>query len=454
MRSLPDIPDDPAIPALKELFPPSGVPSFVVQMAQEVAGTKLNPDAAEVSYVRYRPTRNCVVLWLFPTASGQPLLISALADDRIENLLARPSFQRSAEMVTAALGGNVHAHRHLNDRRLLLQVFPLDIRLPGLAVAGSATWASRYFRRSLSLNGDEVQIAELMPVHYKPWLRCLIRYTIQVHGRPVQYFGKVFRDDRGKPMVERLQALQRQLAACRAPWDIVTPVMYVAEARMLLLPGLEDSVEFSVLLKEALDDLQARQTLREQIARMAEGLLNFQRMAVEGLRHAGPQDVLKKHEEELEGLVQVAPALAESIRVRLRRLETLADRLPAEKVVLCHGAFRYNQFLRRGDKLTALDLDAMRLSGAGADAGEFLAYSDLTVLRRRSLQPIIPECQEVFLESVLKDERMDPRWVGWHRAAVHLKWIQRTFFSLNRRWPEIADGLLRAADTMLGNLNS
>src|SRR5262245_31375604 len=105
MSSLPDIPDDSAIPALKELFPPSGAPGFVVRMAQEVADTQLNGEAVEISYIRYRPTRNCVALWSFPTGSGQPLLISALADDRIESLIARPSFQRSTEMVGAALGG-------------------------------------------------------------------------------------------------------------------------------------------------------------------------------------------------------------------------------------------------------------------------------------------------------------------------------------------------------------
>ena len=220
---------------------------------------------------------------------------------------------------------------------------------------------------------------------------------------------------------------------------------------MLVLAAVEASEELSGFLRRAVNDSGARETLRTETARVAAGLSAFQRMTVQGLDCVGPHDVLREQEEDLDGLNQVAPALAKSMQVLLRRLESAATKLPAEEMVLCHGAFRYNQFLRRGDTLIALDLDALCLSGASADAGEFLAYLDLTALRRPRLCPAIPVCEEVFLAAVLQPRR-DPRWLAWYRAASHVKWAQRSLLSLRLRWPEITEGLLRAAERTLQEL--
>ncbi|PYV08755.1 MAG: hypothetical protein DMG07_24875 [Acidobacteria bacterium] len=444
------VPADPALPSLQELFPVSGAPGFVARMVQEVADRPVTPESAELCHVRYRPTRNCVVLWSFSNPSGVPFLVSGLSGDGTGGT-ARASFERSAEMVRAALGGKC-PYQYVPERRLLLQVFPLDTRLPGLALAASETRIREPFCRSLGLDCEHVRITDLVPVNYKPWRRCVLRYGVEIRGRPVQYFGKVFRDDRGEPMAARLRAVRDQLLASGSSWDLAAPASYVPEARMLVLEGVEHSEELSAFLRQAVYDPQARETLEDEIARIAEGLRAFQSIAVEGLPCVGPQDVLSDHEAELDGLLHVAPALAESMRVRLRTLEVTASRLPAEEMVLGHGAFRYNQFLRSGEKLIILDLDALRLAGAGADAGEFLAYLDLAALRGSRLRPILPTCEEVFLSHLSERGRADPRWVAWYRAAAHVKWAQRTFFSLRPEWPDLTRGLLQAADQMLGGL--
>ena len=206
------------------------------------------------------------------------------------------------------------------------------------------------------------------------------------------------------------------------------------------------------LLRKACHEPQALQALREQVGRVAEGLFDFQSIVVEGLPCSGPHDMLKELEEEIDGILHVAPVLAKSIQVLLRSLETAARLLPAEEMVLSHGAFRYNQFLSRGDMLLLLDFDTLCLSGASADAGEFLAYLDLTALRRPHLRAVVPDCQEVFLSSLLKHQCVDPRWIAWYRAASHLKWAQRTFFSLDPRWPVLTDSLVQVADQSLGGI--
>lgn len=445
------IPHDPALPALQELFPAAGVPSFVVEMVQEMSGTPVNPETARLCHVRYRPTRNCVVLWSFPRPLNRPFLVSGLLSDSLGKRTADPFFQRSAATVRADLGGDICPYKHLPDRQLLLEVFPLDIRLPGLALAASSSWARDAFSQFLGLPLRDVCVAETVPVSYKPWRRCVLRYVVEIQGRLVRYFGKVFRDDRGALMVERLQALRTQLLASGSPWDIAVPVTYVPEARMLVLGAREESVELSPLLRKALQNSEARETLREQITRVAEGLCVFQRMVLEGMPWVDPREVLTEYEKEFEGILQVAPALGQSIQVRLRRLDEAASRLPAEAMVPSHGAFRYNQFLRCDNRLIALDLDALCLSGISADAGEFLAYLDLCAIRRPRLRAVLSECEEVFLAAVLKQRRVDPRWLAWYRAAGHVKWAHRSFFSLDPEWPERTSGLLQLADhTLVG----
>jgi hypothetical protein len=448
------IPRDPALPTLQELFPADAIPNVVAQVAREAAGSSVQLETATVSYIRYRPTRSCDVLWSFSRPSGQPLLLVSgkLSSNGAGTITARSSFQQSAEMVRAAMGGRGCPYRYLPDSQLLLQVFPLDARLPGLALAASTEWLRQSFGQLLGVARDEVHISTWIPVHYKPWRRCVLRCVVEVHGRQVQYFAKVFRDSRGASMVERLREIKTQLLATGFPSDVVVPVAYFPEACMLVLPALEKSEELSPLLRKAIDDAEARNTLREQIVRVAKWLLAFQRIHVAGLPRVGPRDILTEHERDMSGILQTAPALGKCAQMWLSTLEAAAAQLPAEEMALSHGAFRHNQFLRKRNTLVALDLDAVCLSGLSADAGEFLAYLDLTALRRPHLRAIAQECQSVFLGALLQDARVDPRWLAWHRAASHVKWACRSFLSLDSRWPELTEGLLQTADRTLAGL--
>jgi hypothetical protein len=443
------VPIDPALPALRELFPPGGAPEIVARFAEDAFGEVVDARAGGVSYVRYRPTRGCDVLWSFPRADGRQLWVAGKASADVSRFAATPSFQRSADIVSDALGKGRSAFRVLPEQQVLLQMFPLDARLPGLALATSPSWSCEPFREWMGLGADEVRVTDILALHYKPWRRCVLRYTVDDGRQSARYFAKVFRDHRGEPMVERLRDLRRQLIASGAAWDVAVPVMYIPEARMLVLEELENSEELSPLLRKAIRDEEARATLRAHIVRIAEGLIAFQTLVVDGLPAVEPRDVLTEYAVEFEGIHAIAGGLAAAIEVQLATLEAVANRLRREAVVISHGAFRYNQFLCRGDSLIALDLDALRLSGIGADAGEFLAYFDLVALRRPHLRPIVEECQDVFLAAVMQQPQLDPRWLAWHRAASLIKWTHRTFLSLDRRWPDVTDGLVRLAQATL-----
>ena len=144
----------------------------------------------------------------------------------------------------------------------------------------------------------------------------------------------------------------------------------------------------------------------------------------------------------MEGLADVDPEAAGLVTRCLRTLEEQASRLPDEPMVTTHGAYRHDQILVRGERQAVLDLDTLCRSGASADAGNFLSYLDVTALRRRHLRPVIEDCAPAFEEEALRLPSVSSEWLAWYRSAGHVKKALRSYLSLDRRWPEMAEGLL------------
>jgi hypothetical protein len=151
------------------------------------------------------------------------------------------------------------------------------------------------------------------------------------------------------------------------------------------------------------------------------------------------------------GLERVAPLQAREIGRCLRVLEGTADRLRPEQTGLAHGAFRHNQVLLRRGRLVVLDLDTLRVSGVSADAGELLGYLDRTALARPRLGAVIDECEDVFLSALADDPGIRAEWLAWHRAAAHVKFALRSFYTLAPGWPDRIGGLVRLARRTLAS---
>ena len=450
-------PHDPALNALAELFPIEGAPGFVRQAAGEAAGRDFQPSDGKAVYIRYRPTRNCVALWSFPAADGQQVLISAtlFRDERGARIAARRSFLALAGDVRRSDGGP-EPFRYLPDKRILVQRFPLDVRLPGLALARSAEWRRDHLLPQLGLTNDgavsdTAADVALKTIDYKPRHRCVLRFDVTLKEGRAGYFAKLFRDDRGERFLSWLQTISAQLDSDGAPWSIAPPVAYLPDAWMLLLGAVDDALELKDLIKEARGDAGARSALNGQMEQAADGLQFLHRQEVGGLPAVPPKALLQRFEDSMEGLPLVDPAAAELIIACLRTLEEQASRLPPEPMVTTHGAYRHDQILIRGKRQTVLDLDTLCLSGASADAGNFLSYLDVTAERRRRQRPVIEECAPFFEERALRLPSVSPEWLAWYRAAGHVKKAVRSYLSLDAKWPQMADAFLRPiAQTQLG----
>lgn len=437
------IPSDPGLPRLADLLEPAGAPSLAAEMVREVTGTPVDARTGKLGYVRYHPTKECVAQWAFPTSTGQAFLVSAklFSGGKGADVAAGASFRVLAESARSGTDNGADLYRHLPDRQLLLQRFPLDVKLPSLPLVTSDSWAAA-FVPALGLGQEEMRITEIVAVAYKAWRRCVLRYTMESRGGRRRYFAKVFRDDRGEPMFATLSCLKAKLTSSGMPWEIPAPVAYIPEARMLVLEALEGGVAMSALLKDARGNPSAKTTLLAGVAAVAEGLVPFQRTVVEGLPCVTPAQSLRWLGRKAKGLCHVAPDIADSIEAQLLRLEEKARRLPPEPMVLAHGAFRHAQMLVCGDKVGVVDLDGLRLSGASADAGEFLANLDKIAVRRSRLRPVVGEMVEAFIAGLGGHPYLDRRWLAWHRSAGLVKCALRSLLSLSVKGKEVAEDLL------------
>lgn len=439
------IPRDPALPALQDVFPKRGAPEFVASAVHEMTGRDVDAARAQIRFVRYRPGKSCIILWVFD-AGEAPLMVSGklFRHERGAGVTLRPSFQRQAAEAQRRLGG-FETYRYLPEQQLLLQLYPMDTRMPALTLAEDESWLRDALAPALGTRA--IRLVSAAPVSYKPWRRCVYEYHLEVDGSPRRFFGKLFVDDQGERLLRSQGALERYLREAAAPWKIVAPVAHIAEARMLVLEAINGGVE----MRHLIENPSRNGDLGPALERIAYGLTVFQRAELPGLLELAPLGIVRHFRDGAKGLEVVAQEFATPVDRLFQALEDQARKLRPEPLVPTHGAFRYDQFLLSEGEMAAIDLDTLCLSGASADAGNFLGYLDVIGVRRPALKEAVETCAPLFEEAVLRLPGVSPDWLRWYRAVAHVRKALRAFYSLDAKWPRIVGDLLPRAERTLAS---
>jgi hypothetical protein len=452
------VPINNALRDFAEQGPARTGPGLVAEVASEMTGTIVQADQGTLDYFEHRPGRECRMLWSFSTASERQVWISGkwFNDAEGERLIDKPSFQRLAVEADVLYPANHCHYKYLHERRLLLQLFPFDSKLPGLVRAASQTWAGRIFARYLALPEEELQVIEVKPLGYKPWGHVALRYALAHQQLRLHWFCKVLHDDSGLAMFDVLRILPERFQRAGVPWDIAKPLFYLPPERMLVMEAFAEAIEVKDLLARFMEEADARRALRLLAHVAAEGLTAFQRVAVPGLPENLPQTQLKKLQKSIAahgGSNTVLPGAAETMGKLLRGLEESAARLPPEPVRLSHGAFRHTHFLLRNDRPAIIDLDGLCMRGISADAAEFLAYLAWTRCRQASIRLALDECETAFLDGLKQQESLFSPWLAWHRSAALLKWALHSLRAPSAQCEQDTAAVLRLAEDALSGLN-
>jgi Ser/Thr protein kinase RdoA (MazF antagonist) len=142
---------------------------------------------------------------------------------------------------------------------------------------------------------------------------------------------------------------------------------------------------------------------------------------------------------------QLVAAIRPELRRRTERvlgeLEYTAP--PVDGLVPSHGDFNARQLLATEDGLAAVDFDAMCLAPPALDPATYAAYLVL------GGENDLDEADEV-LEELLAGYGDHPLGVSWYLATCILRRSPRPFRYLDEHWPERVEGMVRAAEALVG----
>ena len=242
-------------------------------------------------------------------------------------------------------------------------------------------------------------------------------YEWQAGGETRRCYGKLFRDDRGAGLFETLHALDERIAKSELRWGIAKPLFYDSDARILVQADIEGGACLTDIARAAPDDIVRRAALRETLERgcfRAEDLPGLVRAGAGGHRLRG---LIRELEQDVQAIARVDPDLADEIGSRLNRTGELLGGLEEEPQGITHNAFRLSHIFRTAGGLSLIDLDALAIGGAGADAGYFLAYLAVTAAHRKRLRGVLTQSASEFSEALNRSSRMTrvgsvstPRW--------------------------------------------
>jgi hypothetical protein len=337
-------------------------------------------------YVKYKPGHHCHVLYDLvidgACTAGHLMMLAPRRAERLWLRLVESGLPERAGVPAC----------HVVEPAAVLQLYPVDLRLPGLVEAAAG--------------------AEL--VRYKPGRRAVLRYR---RGQRVVY-GKLRADDAGSSHM----AVARSLIAAGVATP--TPLEYRPDLRMTVhaeAPGTR-------LAEKGGADLE------DWMEPVADALARLHATSIPGL----PAFPLERELDDLRASVETAGALLPELRGAIDRLgvRLIADLTAVERQSLViHGSFHDDQVLVGPAGVILLDLDSAGVGHPLLDVGHFASYlaaAGQHAARTRFLEACKPGPEALLFE-----------------AAALVRWSSLPFRALEPGWPAAMEQRLQLADRCL-----
>jgi Ser/Thr protein kinase RdoA (MazF antagonist) len=379
-------------------------------------------------YIRYKPATNCIVqyrLTLEDKRNGEihetTAHVKLYAAGRAARVWSSGSLHELSATATDACDSEPPFARaaHLPELDAVLQVYPVDAALPGLALAASAAGRRRVLVQELrrpDAGDDSIQL-----VRYKPARKALLRYD----AADGAVYAKLYARERGG-LVFRVG---NALLAAGVP--TARPLLY--------LPGLH------LLAHEEspgtpLRTLDGTPAFDQGVRAAGETLARLHALApVGGLHRHTWADEAAAIVASARSIGVLLPHLAaEATAVAERAAATLAE-LP-EASMSVHGDFYDDQVLLHDDAAVLIDLDGIRCGHPLLDVSNFLAHL--------SVRDANSPARAAFLEAYGPTQ---PDIVSLLEATALLKLALAPFRRLEPDWPDAVERRVRLAARRLGD---
>ena len=366
-------------------------------------------------------TRHSVAAWMF----SEPGAATAYATNRLAPLLRE-----------------VQAHDEVNPFSRPMAVFesintvvfvhPLDGELNTLVEVTSAAGIASVIQRSckamrIVAPADPGRV-EL--VKYARHNRSVLR-VVADESAGLQFYAKVFGDATLLPdrrAIARLREVGRIGRLER--FDVPRDVLSDRRLRLSVMEAMPGRRMITGLIRATLDPPNGDSHSEESLVALAlqDSVRICARVAAE-LHQSGAvvraqrgrSDDRATLDEELWGLADVEPRLADVFLPHLQSADAIAHQIMAHPMVLIHGDFTPSQLLFHDAGTALLDYDTLAMGEPHLDLGRFVAYVRLSI--RKAVgggHPMEAQLSELFLGAYLEVAEMDERDERAFRTLVSL----------------------------------
>jgi len=397
-------PADPALTGMRTLM---DVGEMAVRLAGDLkAGQAL--EAVRIYRVDYRPGRHVGVHYHVSIAGRRhDVLATAAAERDLAAEAVSPAARALAEAVRERCPVRQPV-RFDGDARVLVEWFPLDLRLPVLALEDAELRARLARAGATGLDrGGERRLLGYVPGR---------RATLRLGGHVVKAYA---RGDEHEAAATGLRTLADTPGVATAP--------FVAS-----LPDLRMTVQGALAGDKV--TRQRAPDLFESVGRLMRALHG---RSGDVLQEAPAPVQLGYADDKAAVVARVAPHLAARVGRLIERLE--ATRPGAEALVTSHGDFDPSQLLEVGGGIALLDLDKACTAAPAVDAACFAAGmarardGDIVGPARRALAGLEAGYGDAFPDA------------DWYLATTLLRRSEALFRRLRPGWAEAMEAMVDGA---------
>jgi len=298
---------------------------------------------------------------------------------------------------------------YLPDLDMLLQVFPADHALPGLAplVAGPpelvAAMLAGFGPGEWQLTGWETEV-----VRYRPTIRATLRLSVRAGddatGQTAERraYAKVYGDaEKGRLGARAQLALHDRVAAAGSPFDVAAPIAY-ADGLRTLVQGEVGGTPLQSLLRQGGNPAPV-------VRAAARAVAAFHRLDLAAPPRRARNEVPRPLRNARDSLRSVRPDLGAVVAELLAAVAAgLGDQPPGPT----HGDLKPQHILLAGERVALIDFDDLAAGDPLRDVANLVAQ--LAQLRDEALART---AVRVFLEEYAA--HLPDAW----RARIPLDWI-------------------------------
>jgi ABC-type multidrug transport system fused ATPase/permease subunit len=447
------VPADAALPRLPTLLDPDAMAPFLHR--------SLGPDApfpdVRVHYLRYKPGTNIVVRYDVGLDGGW-FDASAMIKARpfLDRRATNPQNVALARLVDGRSPAPMPLH-YAPELDALIQWFPLDLELPALAEPPERL-LEELAAAGAPIEGTDGDVSTLA---YKPRRRAVLRvgeHVLKIYAKEEEFAcaaaglraSGAVRDVRTPRMQGalpgRLVTLQSLIRGSRPsqPGDIALEAgALLRELHSSPVPGLASESRPRMLSTAESSAKRVVAMLPVLRGRLGELLPDPNEAEDLVLAAAEPRHQLSSAAASAQLVAAIRPDLQPRVQRLLAELEDTAP--PVDGLVPSHGDFNARQLLVTQDRVgvAVVDFDAMCLAPAALDLATYAGYVVL------GGNDDLDEAYDL-LEELLDGYGADPLGLSWYLATCILRRSPRPFRYLDEHWPERVEGMVLAAETVVG----